>query len=108
MIGLAMMMAAQDPVVSMVYTFNGAQSCRDWHEERRGKALPLLEGWVMGYVTAYNNFGPSGGGASEGESTEELFSWVDQYCAKHHDSTVSGAAFELVRDMGKRRATPKP
>ena len=73
--------AAQDlPVLGQ-----GNLSCNSWAERRAGDAIDAatMTAWVLGYMTAYNQYcADPKVDVSGGQHTEEFSKWVDEYCEK--------------------------
>ena len=91
--------AEQRPVLGQ-----GNVSCRLWLEDRQtdSSSAASRTGWVLGFMSAFNQYGSQGGDVSEGKSTEELMSWIDNYCRKHQDDHLHIASQAFVDDFRQR------
>lgn len=85
-----------------VYNYPAADSCATWTRYRAARENQALEGWVLGFVTGRNAFGPGTGDLAPGVHAEGLTAWVDQYCAANPLESVSTASFKLVRELERR------
>ena len=92
--------AAQDlPVLGQ-----GNLSCNSWAERRAGDAIDAatMTAWVLGYMTAYNQYGADPKvDVSEGQHTEELTKWIDEYCHKNPTDSFYSASAALIRKFRK-------
>jgi len=91
--------AEQRPVLGQ-----GNISCSSWLEGRQTDS-PSAEsrtGWVLGFMSAFNQYGAQGADVSEGKSTEELMSWIDNYCRKHQDDHLHMASQAFIDDFRQR------
>lgn len=74
-------------------------------------AALIFQNWVLGYLSAYNNFKSSSGnvtGATPGRTDNEgLFAWIDSYCGSHPLDTVSIATEALIQDLEARGTRTK-
>src|ERR1700730_675572 len=80
-------MAAQEQAV----LGQGNVSCGSWLENRTGDDVQVAArtAWVLGYVTAFNQYGSKPeGDVSGGKSTEEMMAWIDNYCRQHPADNV--------------------
>ena len=106
MIWLALALAAApSPVTTFqYYSPTGHDSCADWTQDRdpRGNRNQVLEGWVLGYVTAYNQYEDSTGGMKQGGNATALLGWLDQYCAANPLDSVVQASTKLVAELRRR------
>jgi hypothetical protein len=88
-------MAAQEKAV----LGQGNVSCGSWLENRTGDDVQVVArtAWVLGYVTAFNQYGSKPeGDVSGGKSTEEMMAWIDNYCRQHPTDNVYRASAALV------------
>jgi hypothetical protein len=84
----------------------GATSCADWASQRQlpDHALALAnQGWVLGYVTAYNEYLASDGNVAAGADSDAIAAWIDTYCAAHPLDDLAHAARALVEDLRARK-----
>jgi hypothetical protein len=89
---------------------HGNQSCGSWLQARRSESWPALvqQGWLSGYVTAFNNYASRNGNISAGTDVDGLFAWVDNYCQSHPLDSLFGAGGALIRDPIGVRDFPIP
>ena len=85
----------------------GNQSCGKWTQDSRDPnstaAIADLV-WVLGYVSAYNNYASaSSGDVSSNTDVNGIEAWIDGYCANHPLDKIAGAAAELIIELKKRR-----
>jgi hypothetical protein len=94
-------MAAQEQAV----LGQGNVSCGSWLEVRTGEDVQVAArtAWVLGYVTAFNQYGSKPeGDVSSGKSTEEMMAWIDNYCRQHPADNVYRASAALVDQFRER------
>lgn len=109
--GLAISAAAGAADKSGSYTAFGAgnNTCESWLKER-GKGEPRawqLQQWLLGYVSAYNNWVHKGQNVADGSNAKEMFAWVDEYCADRSRDMLATVVEELILDL-KKNQTPAP
>ena len=83
---------------------DGGVTCATWATYRTNaaannvNAVPALvaESWVLGYLTAYNYFGPGDGHVGSGVDNRAVLAWVDTYCAQHPLDSLATAAHHLI------------
>jgi hypothetical protein len=97
---LTLQVAAQDlPVLGQ-----GNLSCGSWKERRAGDAIDAatMTARVLGYMTAYNQYGASPKvDVSEGQPTEEFAKWIDEYCDKNPTASLYSACASLIAKFQK-------
>lgn len=80
----------------------GSRPCGSWLQVR-SQALPdsaVLQSWVLGYVTSVNaNVLVVDRDVASGASQDELFSFIDSYCAAHPLDSIARAAAGLVDSL---------
>ena len=89
-------MAAQEQAV----LGQGNISCGSWLENRKGDDAQgsARIAWILGYVTAYNEYGSQPqGDVSGGKGTEEMAAWIDAHCMQHPTDSLYKASVALVR-----------
>jgi len=59
----------------------------------------LILGWVEGFLSSYNFYGPGISNISKGSDRDDIARWVDKYCLQHPRSNIAGAAEALVADF---------
>lgn len=108
MILLAVALASATPESDKligVYGFPGHDSCANWTENRsnRGRYTQALEGWVLGYLTAYNAYEDETGRVDPTVNATSAFGWIDQYCAEHPLDDMMTATIKLITELRNRR-----
>lgn len=68
----------------------------------------LILGWVQGFLTAQNLYGPAMFDLAKGTDAAEVAGWVDDYCVQHPLNNIAGAAEALVTDLQKPRKHQLP
>jgi hypothetical protein len=80
----------------------GNISCSSWTESRRNDN-PLAAtrtAWVLGFVTAFNRYGPKPeSDVSGGKDTEVLMARIDGHCKRHPLDNLYNAAAALVDEL---------
>ena len=85
----------------------GNLSCTSWAERRSGDGIDAatMTAWVLGYVTAYNQYGADPKlDISGGQKTEDINKWVDDYCKQNATESLYNASAALLRKF--RTSTP--
>ena len=83
----------------------GNVSCGSWLNDRKGDDAQASSkiAWVLGYVTAFNQYGSKPeGDVSEGKKTEEMMVWIDNYCRDHPADNVHRASAALVDEFRQK------
>jgi len=87
----------------------GYASCESWTNDRGvdSASSRFKEQWVLGYVTAMNNWVlPADRGAArdlaERDGVEGLFAWMDDYCAANPRVNVGNAVALLGSEFQNR------
>lgn len=106
MIAIALASAVPVKGPTRAYLFPEADSCGYWTEQRRlgGGHSQIWEGWILGYISGLNAFGPNDGDVAPDVRPEGLMAWVDNYCAAHPLDRISLAGFKLAEQLRKRRS----
>jgi hypothetical protein len=76
----------------------GADSCGDWNQYKLTDD-PARYGsisWVLGYISAFNNFVSADGDLGAHASVDEITAWIDEYCKAKPLDTVAGATTALI------------
>lgn len=80
----------------------GNISCDSWIESR-GDDNPLAAtrtAWVLGFVTAFNQYGSKpAGDVSGGKDTEVLMVRIDDHCRRHPRDNLYNASDALVDEL---------
>jgi len=83
----------------------GNISCGSWLENRRGDdaQVSARTAWVLGYITAFNQYGSKPqGDVSGGKDTEEMTAWIDDYCRHHTADNLYGASAALIDEFKQK------
>jgi hypothetical protein len=59
-----------------------------------------LGAWILGYLTAYNEFNWKGANIAEKNNLDGLYAWMDGYCAAHPKSDLAAGAGQLLISLG--------
>jgi hypothetical protein len=83
----------------------GNVPCGSWLNDRKGddgRASSRIA-WVLGYVTAFNQYGSKPqGDVSGGKDTEEITAWIDNYCRQHPGDNLYRASAALVDEFRRK------
>ncbi len=89
------------------YTIQGVgiETCEIWLGERQsdGPTAWYHEQWVLGYVTAFNRWEFERSNVSLNVSNEQLFTWIDEYCHRNPQQSLSLATEALVWALRERQ-----
>lgn len=79
----------------------GADSCQDWNQYKMadGPARYGSISWVLGYLSAFNNFVSADGDLTARTSVDEITAWIDDYCRAKPLDTVAGATTALISQL---------
>lgn len=90
---------------ALVYGFPGHDSCGNWTENRanRGRQTQALEGWVLGFVGAYNWYVDPRGDVAPGVTATAMFAWLDTRCQSRPLDSVLQATLALIAEMRARK-----
>jgi len=104
---LALALAAVSPQKTGVRAYEWNHSCADWTKQRgdRGGYWKGDEGYVLGFVSGYNWFGPGDGDVALSLNPTGMIGWIDQYCTANPLDSVATAAFKLVVELKRRKAS---
>ncbi len=107
-IGLAISTAAVAADKLGRYTTFGAgnNSCESWLKERETgdpRAWELQQ-WLLGYVSAYNNWMHAGQNVADGTNAKGMFAWVDKYCADRSRDMLATVVEVMILDLKKNQA----
>ena len=84
---------------------SGAASCVTWNgdRQRNESRSQLNQAWVLGFVTAYNQYKPSPQDPmSKPADSKSLMVWVDNYCDANPLKDIFDAAKALIEDLEGR------
>lgn len=106
-VGLAISTAAGAADKLGRYTTFGAgnNSCESWQKEReKGDSRAWqLQQWLLGYVSAYNNWVHTGQNVANGTNAKGMFTWVDKYCADRPRDILATVVEELILYLKKNQ-----
>src|SRR5579864_4592496 len=94
-------MAAQEQAV----LGQGNISCGSWLENRKGGDAQGTTriAWILGYVTAFNQYGSKPeGDVSGGTGTEQIMAWIDNYCGQRRSDNLYRASAALVQQLRQK------
>jgi hypothetical protein len=79
----------------------GNISCSSWIESRGDdNALAATRtAWVLGFITAFNQYRSKQGDVSGGKATEVLMSRIDDHCKRHPLDNLYSASAALVDEL---------
>jgi hypothetical protein len=103
LLALTVQVAAQElPVLGQ-----GNLSCSSWIDRRAGDALDAatMTAWVLGYITAFNQYAGPQGDISAGQNTKELTAWIDDYCRRNPADNFYNASAALI-DKFRQKTSP--
>jgi hypothetical protein len=83
----------------------GNVSCGSWLVARRSDEPQASNriAWVLGYVTAFNQYGSKPeGDVSGGMSTGEIMAWLDRYCGQNPSENLYRASAALVDEFRQK------
>jgi hypothetical protein len=83
----------------------GVGTCGSWTEVRRAGGAPqqVASAWVLGYLTAYNEFVAADGNVAAGADPDRVLAWIDNYCRAHPLDNLALAARSLVDALKARK-----
>jgi len=87
-----------------IYSYPEADSCASWTTERAKTEWRWQgnEGWVLGYISGLNAFGPNPSSIAPGTTAAGLLGWVDNYCKDNPLDSVTQAGFALANELKRR------
>jgi hypothetical protein len=71
----------------------GTNSCAEWTESRKGDGWITAGQWMLGYVSAANQFSKAAPALSDARS---MARWLDDYCVESPEHDLSDATRALV------------
>src|SRR5216683_3162247 len=85
----------------------GTKSCAVWVSDHGGNDVEqfMLDGWLTGYLTGFNEFVSSTGDITNGTDFEDIQGWMNNYCAANPLTDLSTASEELLTELIERRKT---
>jgi hypothetical protein len=85
----------------------GNLKCDLWTQVRRSGDVnavwwkTLILGWVQGFLTAYNVYGPGAFDVTQGKDASSVAEWVDNYCVEHPLDNIARATEALTAALHK-------
>jgi hypothetical protein len=105
-IGLAAATAA-GPAAARTVLGAGALSCERWSADRQaGEAYVPSAQWVLGYLSRADRVRK--GGQLHAVGSNEVITWLDQYCGAHPRDGLETAAYRLEIDIAGHALRPPP
>jgi hypothetical protein len=105
-LAFALASAVASPKASgvVVYGFPESDSCATWTTNRAGGGYHPQEftGWILGFVSGFNAFGPGNGDIAPSVRAHGLLGWIDNYCKDNPLDPVTTAGFKLVAELKRR------
>jgi len=81
---------------------HGNSKCSDYNKYRFDENEQILKNyqvWMNGMLYAYNTFVSKDGDVANGVRSDELMSWVRDFCELNPDTFFQRAAIELLRAL---------
>lgn len=76
----------------------GNVSCTSWLENHASNDARTA--WILGYVTAFNQYGSSKpSDVSQGTTIEEMMDFIDKYCRNHRTDNLYAASAALIEQF---------
>ncbi len=78
----------------------GATTCGKWVKNRKTDAYYHQLNWVLGYISAYNNYvntDSSEYGVIGNADSDSIAAWMDNYCQKNPLDTIAKGSVELIK-----------
>jgi hypothetical protein len=99
--GLLLFVTTQIAAEEHAVLGQGNVSCGSWLNDRKGEdAVSSRIAWVLGYVTGFNQYGSKPeGDVTGGKGTEEIMTWIDNYCGRHPGDNLYRASAALVDEL---------
>src|SRR5579864_7956430 len=98
---LTVQIAAQEQAV----LGQGNVTCGSWLNGRKGDDTEASSriAWILGYVTAFNQYGSKPeGDVSGGTGTEQIMAWIDNYCGQRRSDNLYRASAALVQQLRQK------
>jgi hypothetical protein len=72
----------------------GNVSCSSWLENQTNNDARTA--WILGYITAFNEYSPKPSDVSQGMTTDEMMGFINNYCKNHPTDNLYRASAALV------------
>ena len=92
----------------------GNLECGLWTQARQSGDVfavwwkTLILGWVQGFLTAYNVYGPHMFDVTSGAAADAVAEWTDNYCVQHPHDNIADAAEALIGELSKPSKNQSP
>ena len=92
----------------------GNLECGLWTQARQSGDVfavwwkTLILGWVQGFLTGYNVYGPQIFDVGKGTGADAVAEWTDNYCVQHPHDNIAGAARALITELNTPRKKQLP
>lgn len=85
---------------------HGVISCGTWTKDQADGSLSAAgeRAWLLGFLTAFNLYGPGTSDVSSATDSNGLVGWVNTYCQQHPLDKMVTAAQALVVELGQQSA----
>lgn len=79
----------------------GNSSCSGWATARKADDVRTVQykEWLLGYLSAYNNWVHKGQNIAAGKDNAALLAWIDTYCGEHGADPLVQAVESLMLDL---------
>ena len=91
---------AYDPDGTYVVHGSGQTTCREWLIDARigDSGAWQLQQWVLGYLTAYNEFVRGPADIADGMGADGVFNWIDTYCGASQGDNLGQAVRAMISE----------
>jgi hypothetical protein len=79
---------------------SGQTTCREWLIDSRigDSGAWQLQQWVLGYLTAYNEFVRGPADIAEGMGADGVFAWIDTYCGASQADNLGQSVRAMISE----------
>ena len=79
---------------------SGQTTCREWLIDARigDSGAWQLQQWVLGYLTAYNEFVRGPADIADGMGSEGVFNWIDTHCGASQGDSLGQAVRAMISE----------
>ena len=98
---LAPVAASADERMGITVYGPGTTECHLWTADQEADGGPayMEKIWVLGFLTAYNNYMVKDRPGLSTDDTPTFFTWIGGYCADHPDETLAVATAKLIEHL---------
>ena len=103
--GLLLFLIGQVAAQEYAVLGQGNVSCDSWLNDRKGNGSLAASrtAWILGYVTAFNQYGSKPkGDVSGGKSSDEIMAWIDSFCGQRPHDNLYRASAALVDEFRQK------